>query len=102
MALSMATLVSILWINWQIADHYNSLGIKDQRLFGWTEYLSCGYKYYLLLPGLAATVLASLAVKRKEAKHHSVLAITTSLIAIASIFIKYWIFISVTKTFPLD
>jgi hypothetical protein len=90
LVLSISTLLAIIWINWNIAEYYNSLGRKEQAWFGLTEALNYSYKYFFLAPALIALILALVGRKRKEVAGASVTAIVLSLITVISVLVKLW------------
>ena len=90
--ISIATIISLILINFQIAQYYLRLDKKSQMLFGLLEYLNFGYKYYLSIGGLIAIILALSVLLSSRKKVLSILAFLIGVIALILVFVRLWRF----------
>lgn len=66
--ISIATLITLLFINYNISLRYEAADGKTKALFGLVEYLTYSYKYYLPLPGIISLIVMLYAFNRNEEK----------------------------------
>ena len=84
--LSIASILTTIFINFQIAEAYlNSRG-KNKALFGLSELLRFGYQYYVVIIGITSLVFAILRNKKEKNR----ISILLSLLAILIVFSKIW------------
>ena len=88
--LSFTSIAVAVFTNYKIALRYLSSDGKTRALFGLVEYLSFGYRYYFIVPGIAALVIGIMAVRRKELKRLAVAAIAFAGISILVVVFPTW------------
>jgi len=88
--LAIVSIAITVFINIQIAIKYKRADGKTKALFGITELLSFGYKYYVAIFGIISLVYAVLNLKTDNQTNKKLTAFLLSLFAIAIVFARIW------------
>lgn len=88
--LSVLSILTTLWLNYQIAKEYLSVSGKTRALFGINEILQFGYQYWVVLAGLVALILGIMSTVKSTSTAFKWAAILLSLLSIALVFIRIW------------
>lgn len=88
--LSVAGIISTLFINYNIAQTYAASDGKTKALFGIVEQTRFGYQFYLGFFGILAIYTGISAIKSKEPKPSVVLAFALAIISIVLVFVRIW------------
>jgi hypothetical protein len=99
--LGVLTIAILLWINLQIAHQYDSSDGKTRGLYGLIE-IQYLYKYYLLISGFAALMLAIYSFRTPPRKTISVTALVCALLSIAFVFLRLWTFMAHKYPYTFD
>jgi hypothetical protein len=84
----MTTIVGIIIINHQIAERFNSATGKTRALFGLIE-INNDNKYFFLISGIIAAILAIKAYRRGQRRSGSIL-IGVAVVACLLVFLRLW------------
>ena len=88
--ISVISILTTIYINYQIADRYLRARGKTRALYGLTELLSFGYQYYVVLLGILSFILAAMTINKGEKKNKIISALLLSLLAISIVFARIW------------
>jgi hypothetical protein len=88
--LSLASIITTLCINYQIAKEYLRVDGKTQALFSIKELLQFGYQYWVAIAGLVALILGIIGTVKSTSTAFKWAAILLSLLSIALVFVRIW------------
>jgi hypothetical protein len=88
--LSILSLISILYVDNEIATRYNQADGKTKALFGIMELLQFNYKYFILIPATISALLTFRIFKLSEYKIWDAISGMVSLIAIIGVLTSSW------------
>ena len=80
----------ILWIEYAIYLDYMSTTGKTQALFGITELVSYGHKFYAVFAGFLGLILCIMGFRSKEKRNLKWMAFSLSLFTIGLPFLRVW------------
>jgi hypothetical protein len=84
---SFVSLISTAWINISIARAYLRADGKTRALFGLTELITYGFKYWVVIPGMIALIL-SLSSRRRSLFRSFCIAF--AIVSIILVFVRLW------------
>ena len=89
-AFSVLSIISIIYIDAQIALRYIQANGKTKALFGIIEVLQFNYKHLILLPAILSIVLTFKILKSKEFKIWDACTLIVSIVAIIATVTSSW------------
>lgn len=89
--ISIACVVYLILLNYRLAQNYLQVDGKTRALYGIIELSWVVYKVYLIPFLILSAFFWNLAIRKKEARSFYVAAILVSVIAIALIFVRIWV-----------
>ena len=88
--LSIICIISVIIVNFKIANQYFLSDGKTKALFGLIELTTFYYKYYFVILGILSLILGLLGIKKKELKLTYLIALSLSTLSIILVFIRLW------------
>lgn len=88
--LSLLSVLSIVYVDTQIAIRYAQADSKTKALFGLVELGQFGFKYWILIPAIFSILVSVMIILRREFKVWDVLSIFVSLVSIVMTLTSSW------------
>lgn len=88
--LSIAEIVYLIFLNYNLAQRYLSADGKTRALFGIIELTWLVYKFYLAPFLIVSLILLILSFRKKEWKTLSIVAALLNVVSIVIVFVRFW------------